>query len=354
MTRGREDTTVASDSPGGRRPLVSIVVPVFNGAKYLRESLDSIVAQTYPDIEILVMDDASTDETPEIIASYGARVKCFRQPSNLSIYENANVGIARARGEFVAVYHADDVYVPTIVERQCACLERHPEVGAVFCKDIFIDAEGHEVARLRLPPEVSGGRPLSYTVVLNALLTHKNPFLRCPSAMVRAAVHRDVGMYRSTEFLNTSDLEMWLRIARKYPLVIVDEHLFRYRFGHGQSSQRYHYLRTDQNRYFRIMDLYLAEGGRELATAEAIAAYEAHRAEDRLTRSVNHYILGQRPEARDLLGRVRAGQIAGSPRVQRWRLLVLFALLLVLVRLPRLSFMAGLFHRRWQSKRVPS
>ena len=345
---------MASDSPGGQGPLVSIVVPVFNGERYLRESLDSILAQTYRSIEVLVMDDASTDETPEIIASYGDRVIHVRQRENRGIYESANIGIARARGEFVAVYHADDVYEPTIVEREVACLERHPEVGAVFCKEIFIDAEGREEARLRLPPEVSGGRPLSYTVVLNALLTHKNPFLNCPSAMVRAAVYRDVGTYRTTQFLNTSDLEMWLRIARKYPLAIVDEHLFRYRSGHGQSSQRYHYLRTDQNRYFLIMDLYLAEGGRALATAEALAAYEAHRAEDRLMRSVNHYILGQRGEARALLGRVRAGQIAGSSRVQRWRLLVLFVLLTFLVHLPRLSFMAKLFHRRWQSKRVPS
>ena len=345
---------MASDSPGGQGPLVSIVVPVFNGERYLRESLDSILAQTYRSIEVLVMDDASTDETPEIIASYGDRVIHVRQRENRGIYESANIGIARARGEFVAVYHADDVYEPTIVEREVACLERHPEVGAVFCKEIFIDAEGREEARLRLPPEVSGGRPLSYTVVLNALLTHKNPFLNCPSAIVRAAVYRDVGTYRSTQFLNTSDLEMWLRIARKYSLAIVDEHLFRYRSGHGQSSQRYHYLRTDQNRYFLIMDLYLAEGGRALATAEALAAYEAHRAEDRLMRSVNHYILGQRGEARALLGRVRAGQIAGSSRVQRWRLLVLFVLLTFLVHLPRLSFMAKLFHRRWQSKRVPS
>ena len=100
---------VASDSPGGQGPLVSIVVPVFNGAKYLRESLDSILAQTYRSIEVLVMDDASTDETPEIIASYGDRVIHVRQRENRGIYGNANDGIERARGEYIAIYHADDL-----------------------------------------------------------------------------------------------------------------------------------------------------------------------------------------------------------------------------------------------------
>src|SRR5262245_40453342 len=94
------------------RSLVSIVVPVYNGARYLRESLDSILGQTYPHTEVLVMDDASTDETPQVLASYGDRVRVHRQPWNRGIYGNANDGIALARGEYIAVYHGDDVYDP--------------------------------------------------------------------------------------------------------------------------------------------------------------------------------------------------------------------------------------------------
>src|SRR5438093_1456319 len=174
-------------------PLVSVIVPVFNGERYLRESLDSIIAQSYPRPEVLIMDDASTDGTPAIIASYGDRVCCHRQSRNRGIYGNMNDGIALARGEYIAIYHADDVYHPSIIEREVAFLESHPAAGAVFCIDVFIDPFGREVGRLELPPEVRGSRLLDYPTVLNALLKHKNRFLRCPTSMVRAAVYRDVG-----------------------------------------------------------------------------------------------------------------------------------------------------------------
>src|SRR5262245_65003202 len=107
-------------------PLVSVVVPVFNGERYLRESLDSILAQTYPRLEVLLMDDASTDATAEIIGSYKDRVTSYRQPSNRGQFANVNDGIVRAQGEYIAVYHADDGYAQTIVERAVAFSYQHP------------------------------------------------------------------------------------------------------------------------------------------------------------------------------------------------------------------------------------
>src|SRR5262245_38507674 len=183
---------MSSSSTGS--PLVSIILPVFNGAAYLRESLDSILAQTYPRIEILVMDDASTDDTPEIAASYGNKIRICRQSVNKGIYSNCNDGIAMATGKYIATYHSDDVYLTQIVEREVEFLERHPEAGAVFCQDIFIDSAGREYARLELPQELRGGRPLDYGTIFNALLTRKNRFLRCPSNMTRASVYQDVGV----------------------------------------------------------------------------------------------------------------------------------------------------------------
>src|SRR5437762_832816 len=158
-------------------PLASIVVPVFNGARYLRESLDSIVQQSYPRIEVLVMDDASTDATPEIVSSYGNRVKSHRQPCNRGQFGNVNDGIALAQGEFIAVYHADDVYAPSIVEKEVEFLQRYPEAGAVFSLDVFIDAEGREYGRLEIPPGLRGGQLLRFPLIFNALLTYKNRFL---------------------------------------------------------------------------------------------------------------------------------------------------------------------------------
>ena len=129
-------------------PLVSIIVPVFNGERYLRESLDSILGQTYPRTEVLVMDDASTDGTPRILASYGNNVRYRRQRENRGIYGNSNDGIAVARGELVAVYHADDVYLPTVVEREVRFLLDHPEVLRLVPEEIRAEREAPRPLRI--------------------------------------------------------------------------------------------------------------------------------------------------------------------------------------------------------------
>lgn len=338
----------AKHRAAAERPLVSIVVPVWNGEQHLRESLDSILGQTYPNLEVIAVDDASTDSTPAILDSYGDRIRVLRQPATRGIYGNANDGIALAKGEFVGVYHADDVYLPEMVEREVEWLVAHPDAGAVFTSAVFIDTGGRPIGRKNLPHEVRGARALDYSTVLNTLLSHKNAFLGCPTALVRADAYRRLGGYRDAEFKNTSDLEMWLRIARSYRIGVLEDELIRYRRGQGSSSERYHRLRTDQERFFTIMDVELdANGGRGVATEEALAAYEAHRAQDTLMRAVSHYILGERRDARSVLRRARLKTLAASPRIHRGRMLALALGLNVLVRLPRISAVAQLFERRW-------
>jgi hypothetical protein len=100
-----------------------------------------------------------------------------------------------------------------------------------------------------------------------------------------------------------------------------------------------------------IMDLYLADGDRAIAAPDALTAYEAHRAEDQLMIVVNHYILNQPKEARASLGQVKLSRLIASARVQRIRLSILFMLMQVLARLPRIALFADLFHARWHAKR---
>ena len=336
-----------------RRPLVTVIVPVWNGERFLRESLDSILGQTYRPLEVIVMDDASSDGTRDIAQSYGEAIRYHRQPATRGIYGNANDGIGMARGEYIAVYHADDIYDPRIVEREVAFLEEHPEAGAVFSSMIMIDPSGAEQARLVLPPAVRGGRPLPFGVVVNTLLLYKNRFLMCPSSMVRASVYRAVGLYRDAEFRNTADMDMWFRIARRYSVGVLEDHLFRYRYGHGNSAQRYHHLRTDPERYFTIVDLHLREGGAAVATPEALRAHEAHRSEDAVIRAINAYILENLPESRRILAGIRFGDLVGSRRVQRVRLAAVFFAMHLLVRLPWLPAAARAMAWRWHGAGRP-
>lgn len=344
----------ASPDDRGRRPLVSVIVPSYNGARFLPESLDSILAQSYPNVEIFLLDDASTDETPAVAARYAGRINYVRQPVNLGQFDNVNDGIARARGDLIAVYHADDVYLPHIVEREVAYLEAYPNVAAVFASDVFVDATGREYGRLTLPPEVRGELPLQYPTILNALLTYKNRFLVGPSAMVRASVYASVGRYREERYRIASDLEMWMRIARRWPIAVLEDHLMKYRHFHGNASQQFEYLRTGPDAYFFLMDEYLETGDRALATPEAMTHFEAHRMEDRLMSVISHYIKGELDEGRRLLGLVRLGAVLRSRQVQRWRLVVITIGLRALVRLPRIDWVARRMFDRWHVKRPPA
>jgi glycosyltransferase involved in cell wall biosynthesis len=345
--------TSSIPAPRGAEPLVSIVVPVYNGAAHLRESLDSILAQSYRPIEVIVVDDASTDETAAIVASYGAAVRSFRQPANLGTFENANTGVGLARGELIAIYHADDVYDWRIVEREVEFLTTHPEAAAVFSLWIMVDQENREYDRPRTPPEVLGREVLSYPQVLEGLLRNKNRFLACPSAMVRAAVYRELGRYDQPHFGIAADLEMWLRIAQRYPLGLLEDHLFRYRHFHGNWTQRYNHLRVVPEEYFTVMDHYLEHGGRALTSSAALACHEGHRAEDRLRIAVARYIRGEAAAARAELAGIRAGTILRGTMLQRGRLLVLLFAFRLLARLPRSGVVADLFLRRWFVKRPP-
>ncbi len=335
-------------------PLVSIIVPVFNGEKYLRESLDSIVAQTYRNVEILVMDDASTDSTPEIIKSYGDQINSVRQSQNKGQFGNVNDGVSLAKGKYTAIYHADDVYDPKIVEREVEFLENNAEVGAVFCCDIFINAEGRKYNRLTVPKEFQSQSCFDYQTILNGILRHKNSFLPTPGAMVRSSVYKELGTFRGAEFQIAADMEMWLRISRKYQIGILHEYLFSYRHGHENSSQIYYRLRCEEERQFAILDEHLADGGNKLATPDALRAYEAHRAEDNLMVAINLYILEKNKEARNFLNKVKINRLLGSSVVQRGRLSVLYYALQILLRVPRSSFLADLFYRRWHVKTYPA
>jgi GT2 family glycosyltransferase len=332
-------------------PLVSVVVPVYNEEKFLRSCLDSLLAQSYPRVEILVLDDASTDGSWEIVASYGSRLRRYRQPIHRGQFANVNDGIEMAQGEYIAVYHADDVYDSEIVSREAGYLLRYPEAGAVFCLDIFIDAEGREYGRLQIPRELRGEAPLPYAAVLNGLLSYKNAFLVGPTAMVRASAYADLGGYRGEVYGIASDLEMWLRISRARPIGVLCEHLHCYRHGHGSLSERYNHLRTESERHFQILDEHLEEGGRALAAPASLLAHEAHRAEDRLMVAISHYIRGDRSASRQALQKVSLAALLGSDKIQRHRLSLLFLAMKALVRLPRLPVAARIFYARWHGRK---
>ena len=125
------------------KALVSIVIPVHNGEKYIKESIDSCLAQTYSNIEIIVVDDKSTDSTLEILKEYGEKIKVFPVEKQNGLGNVINIGIRASKGKYIARMDADDIMCPDRIEKQVAYLENNPSCVAVGGQIDIIDADSN-------------------------------------------------------------------------------------------------------------------------------------------------------------------------------------------------------------------
>ena len=302
-------------------PLVSIVVPAYNAERFLGEALASIRAQSHANLEIIVCDDASTDRTPAIAQGTGdPRVRYLRNDRTLGGYGAMNRGVHESGGEYVAIYHADDVYDARIVERELAALCRRPDVTAVFCLDRFIDETGGDYGRLRLPAAIANTDTFDATLLVESLLRYKNTFLRTPSVMLRRSAFDAVGGFDQERFGIAADLDMWVRLSLEGPIALVHEYLMGYRHYTAQWSKQYEHMRTEPEVFFAVMDRHLSRPGvRALVSSEALTTYRVWRVQDEAERAANAFVLGDRQKAvallnsslvRPLLRTTRRAQVA--------------------------------------------
>jgi glycosyltransferase involved in cell wall biosynthesis len=197
---------------------VSVVLPVRNGERYLREALDSLVAQTHRELEVVVVDDGSDDSTPAILAGYDdLRLRTVRQESR-GLVVALGRGVAEARSDVIARMDADDVSLPQRIERQLELLARDHRIGLVACGVETIDEQGRATGSWLLPPDDAA---LRRRLLLRNLFTHG-------SVVMRRSALEGVGGYRGDYGAN-EDYDLWRRIAREWRLAAVPELLYRYR-----------------------------------------------------------------------------------------------------------------------------
>ncbi len=208
-------------------PLVSVVVATRNYGRYLAGAVRSALGQTCGDLEVILVDDGSTDDTPAVVRPYlsDPRVRYLRT-DGLGQSRAKNLGIQHARGPFVAFLDGDDEWLPTKLERQLP-LFADPAVGVVFTRRITMDANGVDQPIVDQP----GSRGVVYDEFLK-----RNPVC-FSSVVVRREVFDAVGMFDPALPL-AIDYDLWLRVARHYAFDYVDEPLVRYRSGHGSLSGR--------------------------------------------------------------------------------------------------------------------
>ena len=311
-------------------PLVSVCIPTYNDARFLPQTLASVVAQSYPHIEIVVGDDASTDDTGRVVAQFpDARIRYHRNERNLGQFKNVNACIERSSGEVVAVYHSDDVYDATIVEEEVAFLRANPEAGAVFALDRWIDATGRVIGQTRLPAGVPDSACLTMAQVLPVLLRQRNRLLRGPTFMARRTTFEAVGLFEPDTYPIANDLEYWLRILTRFPVGIIRRHLMSYRQDPSQVSSLYNRFRTEEEDFFAVVDRYLADPNVAMhADEKSLIEYAFHRCDDSTARAANLLILSKVDLARSLLARPFPWRtFAGGVSRRKLRVLVLRAAL---------------------------
>lgn len=211
------------------RPLVSIVIPVHNGSDYLREAVDSALAQTYPDVEILLVNDGSDDggATEAIALSYGDRIRYLRK-ENGGVASALNLGIREMRGEYFSWLSHDDVYLPRKVAREIAALEECGRDAIVYSDYEVIDASSRHVEVFR------AGR-ISAPQFRMALVTDI-PVNGC-TVLVPRRCFEQVGLF-DERLKAAQDYDLWFRMARRYPFLHVPEVLLRSRIHAGQGTRR--------------------------------------------------------------------------------------------------------------------
>ncbi len=205
-----------------RVPRVSVVVPVFNRGQYIREAIDSVLAQTFRDLEIIAVDDGSTDGSRAVLDSFGEAIRVIEHPNRANRGQSAsiNLGLRAARGEFIAILDSDDVWLPEKLAIQLGYLDAHPETGLVYGNGWAID----ETGRRRYP--IYGPEHREDSDANRVLLDCY--FFLPTNSLVRAGIMRKAGFFDES-LRAAQDHDMAIRIAEITRLAYVNESIFYYR-----------------------------------------------------------------------------------------------------------------------------
>lgn len=208
--------------------MVSILMSVYNGERFVRQAVESLLAQTYRDFELLIVDDASTDGTHEILeelTEHDRRIRILTNSNNLGLTKSLNVALRQAQGDLIARMDADDIALPTRLEKQIAFLEGHPDIDVVGTAYEWIDEDGHAIGR---PNVITDPNDIHRT------LPRTNPLLHSSVVMRRPALDRASGYDES--YRRAQDYDLWLRLSRTSRMANLPEILMQKRLLSGMIS----------------------------------------------------------------------------------------------------------------------
>ncbi|MFH2141155.1 MAG: glycosyltransferase [Bacteroidota bacterium] len=218
---------------------VSIIMPVFNGEKFIRFAIESVINQTYRDFEFIIINDASTDNTKSIIEEYidsDNRIKIITNDENIKIVRSINIGLKHAKGEFIARIDSDDIWEKDKLEQQIKYLSQNPSLHLLGTSKIIIDENGNIM-------KSNEKKIYNYKDIKKNILKYN---LFCHSSVIfKKSLTDSIGYYNEV-YKNSEDYEYWIRIITLYESEILPDILVRYRISPQMVSLK---NRKQQNRY---------------------------------------------------------------------------------------------------------
>ena len=242
--------------------MVSVIIPTYNRAAFLREAIDSVLAQTEKNFELIIVDDGSTDATPEVVAAYAKRLRYFYQP-NAGAAAARNCGLQQAGGKFIAFLDSDDLWLPKKLARQLAWMDAHPEIMLCYTDEIWI-RHGVRVNQKKIHAKAGGW---IYPLCLPRCIISPS------SVLMRRELFEAVGGF-DEQLPICEDYDLWLRVASRFEVGFLAEPLIVKRGGHAdQLSHRE--FGIDRYRVTALLKIYeqaaLREEWRDLTAAMIVA-----------------------------------------------------------------------------------
>lgn len=215
-------------------PFISVVLPVYNGEKYLRESIDSVLAQENASFELIIWDDCATDSSARIIDSYrDARIRRFANEVNLGLFKTLNRAIGESKGGWIRLWSQDDRMMPNCLAAEIEFIKRQPAVGMIYCAVDVIDHNG----LLTLPaPKYLTPEVVPPDLATQIMFFHGSIAGNIANVTIKKSVLDEVGWFREDMWIS-GDFEMWVRISENYPLGYLGEPLIKLRDHQDQFSR---------------------------------------------------------------------------------------------------------------------
>lgn len=209
-------------------PIISVIMPVYNGEKYLREAIDSILNQSYYKFEFIIINDGSTDQTLNILHSYDdPRILLINQ-NNQGVIASLNSGVSQSRGKYIARMDSDDISFPERLEKQFYFLENHPDYHIVGTTFLIIDEKGSVQG---INPVLLRDQDLRREILIETIFGHG-------TVMMKKEIVQKLGLYRR-DVIHVEDYDLWVRFSKVGKVANLQEVLYLWR-DHTQSISRLH------------------------------------------------------------------------------------------------------------------